>query len=90
MGDKFEISRDLLERILNFFFVEIEEYTGARRNDFADDATIHKIYEGLEKEFGEYILTPEDQDDIQDLISCFAAGGDASKKAEQIRKKWSR
>jgi len=75
MGDKFEISRDLLERILNFFFVEIEEYTGARRNDFADDASILKIYEGLEKEFGEYMITPADQEYMQDMIRCFAETG---------------
>ena len=47
------ISKDLLKKILVFFWQDLESYTGAGIDDYDEDSTIAEIYDGLIEEFSE-------------------------------------
>ncbi len=51
--EKVEISKDLLQQILVFFWKDLEDYTGAGRDSYVDDASICKIFDGLLDEFSD-------------------------------------
>lgn len=49
--EKVEIDKELLRNILIFFMTELEDYTGACREDYNDDTTLAQIYDQLRQDF---------------------------------------
>ena len=41
------ISKDLMQKIMQFFLKDLEDYTGATRDDYDDDALVSQIYDEL-------------------------------------------
>lgn len=55
-ADKVTISAALLEKILVFFWSEIEDYTGAAVCDYPADSSIYQIFDGLCEEFDDIVF----------------------------------
>lgn len=47
------VPRKLMEKMLVFFWTELEDYTGARRDDYDADASVSQIIDALDDIFDE-------------------------------------
>lgn len=58
-----EIDKELFINIMNFFLIELEDYVGARREDYEDGTTLAQIYDKL---YDDFVVEQEDDDEEED------------------------